>query len=113
MKFFDKKGDLTWQQIALAIVAIVVVILVILWFRSGGEKGFGFVGQKIGELKDCDGDKVADMFDKCPCKEGSVDNEGCLSKTPSDADKGCTDDQKKNCAQCGQLTSCPPPDTKK
>lgn len=74
-KWLDKKG-IAWQTLALAIIAIVVVILVILWFRGSGERGFGFLGEKIGELKDTDKDGVADMFDKC---EG-IDDESAECK---------------------------------
>jgi len=68
MIFKNKKG-ITWQQLVLAILAVFVVVLVIVWFKGGGEKGFEFVKGKIGELEDSDKDSVADMFDKCPCDD--------------------------------------------
>ena len=79
MKMKSKKA-MTWQQIVLAIIAIVVVTLVIIWFNKGGKGAFGALEGKIGGLKDCDNDQVADMFDKCPCIAGSADNKdypGC------------------------------------
>jgi len=62
----NKKG-MTWEQIVLAIIAVVVVVLVIWWFRSGGDKAYGQVDDKLSGLGDCDNDNVANMFDKCIC----------------------------------------------
>ncbi len=56
-----------WMIIMSAILAILIVILIIIWFKGSGEKGFGDVNKKIGGLSDCDGDHVADLFDKCKC----------------------------------------------
>ena len=85
------KKAMTWQQIVLAILAIVVVTFVIIWFQKGGEGVFGTLSDKIGGLKDCDGDNVADMFDKCPCEATVEENKkspGCPSNVePKNAKK--------------------------
>jgi len=72
---------MTWQQLVLAILALVVVILVIMWFRSGGEGLFGFIGEKTGELQKGDSDKdgVPDIIDSCKdtLSGVKVDSKGC------------------------------------
>ena len=79
----DKKG-MTWQQLALAIIAIVVVVIVIILFRRGGERGFGFTDSLIGGLeKDTDGDGIKDSLDQCNEAQDTqkppvrVDENGC------------------------------------
>lgn len=62
----NKKGVI-WPYLMAAIIALVVVILVIMWFRSSGGKAFGEVEEKLEGLEDTDGDGAVDMFDRCPC----------------------------------------------
>ncbi len=70
-----KKGvSEMWMIIMSGILAILIVILIIIWFKSSGEKGFGDVNKKIGGLSDCDGDHVADLFDKCKCDASIGEN---------------------------------------
>jgi hypothetical protein len=67
--FKGKKGtQQMWWIIAAAIIAIIVVVFMILWFRSGGEKAYDGLSDKISGLGDYDKDGVADLFDKCPCE---------------------------------------------
>ncbi len=76
----NKKGlEQMWWLIMVAAVGLIVVILVLLWFRGAGGKGFDFLGGKIGEFDDCDKDKVSDFFDKCLCDPGEKD--GCPDLT--------------------------------
>ncbi len=70
-----KAMEQVWWIILTAVIGLIVVILVLLWFRGAGGKGFDFIGGKIGELDDCDKDKVSDLFDKCVCDQG--ENDGC------------------------------------
>lgn len=81
------KKAMTWQQIVLALIAIIVVTFVIIWFKGGGEKAFGGLSDKISSLKDCDKDNVADMFDKCPCDAATKENKEAA---------GCPDTQKED-----------------
>ena len=68
MIFNNKKGAAQlWWILMVAFIAIVAGILIMLWFRGGGEKLFGGIGEKIDEFGDCDKDRVSNMFDKCPC----------------------------------------------
>ena len=61
------QGRSFWIIITM-IIALVVVVLVVMWFSKGGAKGFGFFEEKIKELKsDSDSDGVSDAMDKCPC----------------------------------------------
>ncbi len=75
---FNKKGVM-WPYLMAAIIALVVVILVIMWFRTGAGKGYDIVEEKLEGLGDSDGDGVADMFDKCENtpKGVEVDSNGC------------------------------------
>jgi len=88
MKIFNGKKGLTWQQLALAIIALMVVVMVIWWFQKAGSKGIGGIGEKIDDLGDCDNDQVANMFDKCPCDP--VGNnpllDGCPDNVKDDKD---------------------------
>ena len=63
-----KKGmSQMWWIIATAIIAILAVIFIIIWFKGSGDKLFGGIDDTIGGLSDKDGDGVTDLFDKCPC----------------------------------------------
>lgn len=105
MMFNNKKGmEQIWWIIAVALIAIVVVMIVLLWFNKSGGRAFDQVDDKIGALGDCDGDNVADMFDKCPCKPGVSKFKGCDSEGEV---VPCEEPQKSNCKKCGKL-NCPP-----
>ncbi len=83
------KKAMTWQQLVLAILAIVVVTFVIIWFQKGGTSAYGSLGEKISALGDCDKDNVADMFDKCPkCPATGVNKDfpGCPSTVKKETD---------------------------
>ena len=63
-----KKGDSNmWWIIIGAVIAIIVLVLMIVWFTGSGEKLFGSVNKNIGGLEDRDNDNVANVYDKCPC----------------------------------------------
>lgn len=74
-----KAMEQVWWIIMVAAIGLIVVILVLLWFKGAGGKGFDFLGGKIGEFDDCDKDKVSDFFDKCVCDQG--EKEGCPDLT--------------------------------
>ncbi|MFH1682956.1 MAG: hypothetical protein ABIA37_04115 [Candidatus Woesearchaeota archaeon] len=99
--FFNNKKGMTWEQIMLAVIALIVVVLVVLWFRGGGDKAFDQVGKQIDNLGDCDNDKVANMFDKCVCDATISDKfpEG-ITKCAHE----CSETDNQNCAKCGKLT---------
>ena len=83
------KKAMTWQQLVLAILAVIVVTFVIIWFKSGGEGAYKNLGDKISALGDCDKDNVADMFDKCPKCPATGKNKafpGCPSNVKKEAD---------------------------
>ncbi|MAF99306.1 MAG: hypothetical protein CMH61_01720 [Nanoarchaeota archaeon] len=83
----NKKG-IVWQQIMMAIIAIVVVVLVIFWFRQSGDKAVEGPSGVLDELSsDVDGDGVKDFFDKCD--DGITDSQ----KNVNVNDKGCTKTQ--------------------
>jgi len=103
--FFPRgKKGMTWQQLVLGILALVVVFLVIYWFSGGGTKAFGEIGKKISGTGDCDGDKIANLFDKCKC-DASIGQEWTEStKNTKICPHICTSDEKKNCDKCGKLS---------
>lgn len=92
----NKKADANmWWIIAIAIIVLVVIILILIWFRGSGDKAFGEVGGKIDSLGDYDDDKIANMWDKCPCKPAgnNPDVEGCpdeINKNTSKEDSSFT-----------------------
>ena len=64
----SKKGmSELWWIIATAIVALLAVILILVFFKGSSERVFSEVGERIEGLQDRDKDNVADLFDKCPC----------------------------------------------
>ena len=72
----NKKGmEQMWWIIMSAALIMIVVIFILLWFRGSGERAFGSIGKQLGDLDDCDKDKVADFFDQCVCNTG--DTKGC------------------------------------
>ncbi|PIZ51466.1 hypothetical protein COY27_03685 [Candidatus Woesearchaeota archaeon CG_4_10_14_0_2_um_filter_33_13] len=79
MKLIKSKKGATqiWWIIVTALIAILIMVFIIVWFKGSGEKAYTSVDDKIGELGDCDKDNVAGLFDKCPCEAGDVKYDGC------------------------------------
>ena len=96
-----------WWIIVGAILAILVVVFIMIWFKGTGTKAFDNVGDQIDGFGDCDKDNVADVFDKCPCLPGT--KEGELSGCPGGQKeaKPCDDNELKSCKECGKTTACP------
>ncbi|MBI2573379.1 hypothetical protein HYV86_05945 [Candidatus Woesearchaeota archaeon] len=72
-----------WWIIIGATIAMVVLVLLIIWFKSGGDKGFGVINENIEGSNDCDKDRVVDLFDRCVCIAGDENGkvEGCPEET--------------------------------
>ncbi len=64
----NAKGQI-WQYIIGGLIALAVVIIILLIFYRGTERGYGGVEEKLSGLEDCDGDGAANMFDDCKCDE--------------------------------------------
>ncbi len=62
----NKKGQI-WRYLIAAIIALFVIIIVILIFRQGSLEASGTFVDTLDQTKDCDGDGVIDLTDKCPC----------------------------------------------
>lgn len=110
--FFGKKGDVApvWWIIITALLAVLVLIFVVLWFRSSGDKAFGGVGKSLDSLGDYDGDKVVNFYDKCPCTPVLVTEEpnfkGCpKGTTPEQANIDSRKYTDKNCQDNVSTTS--------
>ena len=100
-----------WPIIVAAIIALAVLIIILLMSSGGFKKGFGSLDDTLDTFGDCDEDDVKDVFDKCKCEYGSESNveyPGCPSNVDEESyDKetnGCSEDQEKNCKDCGKLT---------
>ena len=61
-----KQGDSQlWWILGTALIVIIVVVIILLYFRESSGTGYGDIKDRIGGLKDTDGDLVSDVFDKC------------------------------------------------
>lgn len=80
-----KKADSQiWWILIIAFVAIVVGILVTLFFGSGLDKVKATVYGSVDSLGDTDKDKVPDFQDKCPCTAALIQSKllpGCPKDT--------------------------------
>ena len=85
-----------WWILATAFIVLVIVVIILVFFKGGAEKLFGGLGTQISGFEDCDGDKVADFADKCPCFQGEVN--GCPNDKPTDNDKIGTSNNGCKCA---------------
>lgn len=73
-----KSIELAMNTIVVAAILLIVMFIIIFVFHHYYGKETGFIGEKIEELDDYDGDGTANMFDKCPC---DVDiEENCKDK---------------------------------
>ena len=84
----------TWWIIIAILLGIIVVALILMWFKGTGDEGFASIGVTIDSLGDCDGDGVANAFDKCPCIIADAGEneqyEGCPAGiTEPDDDTSC------------------------
>jgi hypothetical protein len=82
MHRISKKGTTEmWWIIVGAIIALLMVIFILLWFKGSGTKAYGNIESTLDSLGDCDEDGVSNMFDKCPCiTSGNTEdpeNRGC------------------------------------
>lgn len=78
--FQGRKGmSEMWFIISAAIIAFLIVILVLFWFKGSGEGLFAFLNKQIDPFADDDGDKVINKFDLCPntAENQQVDQNGC------------------------------------
>jgi hypothetical protein len=64
----NKKGvSQIWWVLSSAIIAMLAVIFIIVWFTSSGGKLQEGFEDTIGDLDDKDKDGITDLLDKCPC----------------------------------------------
>jgi len=74
----SKKGiELSFNAIIIATIALIVLVVVIATFTNLFGKEKGQIEGKIDALNDDDDDGILNLYDKCPCKEGDNDNDGC------------------------------------
>ena len=94
----SKRGQM-WRYLIGGIIALIVLIVVIVFFTRGGKQAYGGLGEKIGELQDCDKDTVADLFDKCPC-DPSVLDEWPEDRKEKKECKPASAEAQKRCDKC-------------
>ena len=63
----SKKGVLSWEYIVVGAMVLVVLIVVLIIFTSGADKGKEEILDKLESAKDSDGDGTPDLLDKCDC----------------------------------------------
>jgi len=78
----NKKGvELTLNVIVIAAMVLIVLFVSIkIYSDKMGENVVNIGGIMVNMNEDCDGDKVNNMFDKCPCVSGKNEYSGCSMK---------------------------------
>ncbi len=75
-----KKGySQLWWILGVAILVIVVIVVYLLFFNQGIDKGKGVIDDQFDGLGDSDGDGVRNSFDKCPQTPGEAEFDGCTA----------------------------------
>jgi uncharacterized protein (UPF0333 family) len=98
----EKKGQSQMFWILMvAVIAIIVGVFIILWFKGSGSKAFGSIDDTIDTFGDCDKDDVANYFDDCPCDAGITEFDGCESAGIA---QECEKKEIENCASCGAVS---------
>ncbi len=65
-----KKGAMSWEYIAGAVIVIVVLLVVGMIVSNAANKGGEQLEDKIKGTGDEDKDGVPNFLDKCPCDNG-------------------------------------------
>lgn len=78
------EGPLWILVIAIAVLVFLVVYLGV--FSELFGKEVQTVGEQIKGIQDYDADGSPNFNDRCPCKWGSLANDGCDSPSPSEED---------------------------
>ncbi|MFH0701882.1 MAG: hypothetical protein V2A62_05615 [Candidatus Woesearchaeota archaeon] len=102
MMIINKKADThMWWIMAAAVLALIVVILLLVWFKGSGDTAFSAINKNIAGAGDCDGDKIPDMFDNCPCdaEEPGAKVSGCLLTVKDKKDTLTTKKVGKDCCK--------------
>ena len=91
---------LPWQIIIIAVIGIVVMIGVLLFWKGGSGKLFDSIGGQIDTWGDDDDDGIINMRDQCPCKPIIAEEDdklaGCPKGTTEEAAKADDNDFRKN-----------------
>ena len=87
-----KKGieGITWGIVVMAALLLFFLLYTNVWARLFG-KSASSVDQALDLTGDKDQDNVMNRLDKCPCKTGDIENDGCpIGYKPTDnEDKSC------------------------
>jgi len=87
-----KKGiSLPLNYTIIAIILLITLFVILYMTTDLFKKSKDDISGRIDALGDWDGDGMANMFDKCPCKMGESSNKGCPegSEIPEKRDDSC------------------------
>ncbi len=75
-----------WAILMAFVIAFVVMVIMLSWFKGAGEKGLGSVDAGLDSLGDCDNDGIPNFYDKCPYTYGvdGAEFKGCPSSVISE-----------------------------
>ena len=79
-----------WVLIAIVLALVFLLVYSGVWTKLFGG-GASAIGNQIDSAGDADGDNAINLADKCPCKPGDSENNGCpIGYTPNkNEDKSC------------------------
>lgn len=73
----NKKSEIMIEQLIVFAIVVIVFVVVIGIYLNQFSKGGKETSDLVASTGHFDGDGIANYFDKCPCKDGNDDNEGC------------------------------------
>jgi Sec-independent protein translocase protein TatA len=77
----DKKAmSQVWWVISAAVIAIIALIVIVVWFTDAGRELATGLGETIDNLDDYDSDGLTNLLDKCPCDDDpELTSDKCLT----------------------------------
>jgi len=72
-----KAVELSLNTVIIAAILLVTIIVIISVFTKLIGKETDQISDQIDSLDDEDDDGIINMFDKCPCEQGTKDDSGC------------------------------------
>ena len=70
-KILNSKKGMMWSYLIAVMIAILVLVVVMLYFYKGANKGYDGINKQVDSqsamFDDCDDDGTTNVLDKCPC----------------------------------------------
>ena len=78
----NKEGvELSLNVIVVAVIVLIVLVISIMIYKNKMGENVTIIDGVIVDMNgDCDGDKISNLFDKCPCDPGENEYSGCPMK---------------------------------